>query len=280
MFQIIESRCFQLIFYLFKIIFSFYEAIRWFVFQKFGRISRLAYRLEQLNQSEQELCNQLVKLNEEYLSKSSHIQQRRNSIALERVKVLDQLANSSRFSSVTTLTTIKLDPVINNENIPTISDHKPKTEEVTINKNGNTSNRMTAMKNKENKEKQTRAMGLNTESKVHMFQKEKKNSQMQIKSKSKEEKPSVISNKNNEQTSNSNFNKLIGFNLAANCINEYIDLIVESAINEFRNVDNQLEVKNIQNQQFRETIVELYGDPEWRPFINDLKKQYKIFCYL
>lgn len=99
--------------YLWQIMAAIFRTIYWFVIQRSSRISRLAYQLEQLNAREEELSTELARLNEQYLSRSAAIQARRSSVALERAKVLDELAETTKLKSGNSKSmTVKTIPVI------------------------------------------------------------------------------------------------------------------------------------------------------------------------
>lgn len=114
--------------YLWHLMAAIFRSIYWFVVQRNSRVSRLAYQLEQLNAREEELSTELDRLNEQYLTRSAAIQARRSSVALERAKVLDELAETTKLKS--NGKSVKTVPVItcNDErsNVAVLKTVKPK----------------------------------------------------------------------------------------------------------------------------------------------------------
>lgn len=336
--------------YLWQLMAAIFRSIYWFVLQRTSRISRLAYQLEQLNAREEELSSELARLNEQYLAKSAAIQARRSSVALERAKVLDELAETTKLkggkgdngsTTTTTTMTVKTIPVISctaDQNAvkssktalkkcseekkikPKLTIEKPMSSPVLTNAlqrslsltvgNGN------AGGGRESPNVITRPISPFLAAKALIFERPRTptvehftyakqqfkppssptsvTAAMEATLKRKEEQVLAAAVKQQQQQqseqTNSSFSKLVGFNLATHRVNEYIDLILDTTLTEFRNCDREATSTSTstnssgggskRGERFRATIKELYGDPEWRPFINDLRQQYKIFCYL
>ena len=287
-----DSKYFFVLVYLWQILAMFCRTIYRFVLHRISRISRLAYQLEQLNTREEDLCRELTQLNEEYLQKSSQIQQQRTSIALERAKVLDELAQTAQPNGkVSTLTlktvpSVKCDTISKNEiKISSNKTEKPKPVEVKKPIIKRSTSLIVPQPHENPIRWRSRSPLLASKSAIFERPRTPEVSKVIVPKitmqpeTTKVEPKKKVSLESVEQTNNS-FSKLIGFNLATHRVNEYIDLIVDSTINEFRSCDQESLSSNKRSQRFRATIKELYGDPEWRPFINDLKHQHKIFYYL
>ena len=307
MFVCSESKFLVVLVYVGQMLATLFRIIYWFVFKRSSRIAQLAYQLEQLNVEDRKWCDRLAKLNEQYLSQSIQIQQQRRSIDLERTKILEQLKQCSQSESdIKSVPVIKCDSItpLDVKNIITNRSFTTKPEKV------NRSNSMEQIIKQFDRPKPVVNLTVARQTSISKSRSVSPisfgNKQMTNEIAEKQRRPlsavpivqihaelpkkeiniietverKIIVPKNQSKINNDN-NVMVQEDdkISTNRMNESINQVMENVIKEFKSCDNDKESCK-KNQKFRESIKELYSDPEWRPFINDLKKQYKIFYYL
>lgn len=290
-------KLFHFLLYLGKMVASLCHNIHLVLFKRFSCDTiRLAGLLEQLNEDEKLLQKEQQKIQQQYRKQIEDIERRRTKIEQKRMTIVRQLAQSNWVTESVASNETPSPPqsqqskrieLEKSESVKQLVKrfNKPSTQVVNLpeSKTKNDESKIgfwppwTAKSDTDNSE---------TSKKKQLYQITSGKVKSSRKKSNEQDSNANVAMKPTEQQQQQQRQVVIVAEMiqrpisteiqfhwqqASQCVNSYIDLIVEKTIAEFQCTTNG---------RLRGRIEELYHDPDWRPLINDLKRHYHIFAYL